>query len=50
MTSGELKHQPLLFDCDPGIDDAFALMCAFKYANVATITTVSGIVTFRFRL
>jgi inosine-uridine nucleoside N-ribohydrolase len=32
----------LLVDCDPGIDDAFALFCALKYANLAAITTVSG--------
>ncbi|MFT7474612.1 MAG: inosine-uridine nucleoside N-ribohydrolase [Verrucomicrobiales bacterium] len=32
----------MLIDCDPGIDDAFALFCALKYADLAAITTVSG--------
>ncbi len=35
----------ILLDCDPGIDDAFALFCALKYGRVSTVTTVSGNVT-----
>lgn len=36
------ERPQLLIDCDPGIDDAFAIFCAIKYADVAAITTVSG--------
>jgi len=36
------SRQRILVDCDPGIDDAFALMCALRFADLAAVTTVSG--------
>lgn len=38
-----MKSRPrILMDCDPGIDDAFAIMCALRYCDLAAITTVNG--------
>lgn len=32
----------IILDCDPGIDDAFAIFCALRFCDVAAITSVSG--------
>lgn len=32
----------VILDCDPGIDDAFAIFCALRFCDVAAITSVSG--------
>lgn len=32
----------ILLDCDPGVDDAFAMFCATRFADLAAVTTVSG--------
>ncbi len=39
-----MKKKKIIIDCDPGIDDAFALLYAFKDPNfdIKLITTVSG--------
>lgn len=32
----------IMIDCDPGLDDALAILCAARYANVVAISSVSG--------
>lgn len=34
--------ETILLDCDPGIDDAFAILCALRYSNLVAVTTVGG--------
>ncbi|NNC79033.1 MAG: ribonucleoside hydrolase [Acidimicrobiales bacterium] len=38
MTSGPR----VILDCDPGIDDAFAIFCAVRFCNLVAVTSVSG--------
>ncbi|MEP7202888.1 MAG: nucleoside hydrolase [Ilumatobacteraceae bacterium] len=35
-------HLPIILDCDPGHDDAIALVVAARHANILGITTVAG--------
>ena len=35
-------NHPVLFDCDPGIDDAAALAFVLAYLDVRMITTCAG--------
>jgi inosine-uridine nucleoside N-ribohydrolase len=37
-----MTRPPIVLDCDPGIDDAFALFCALRYCDLRAVTTVSG--------
>lgn len=36
------RYQKVVIDCDPGIDDCFALLMAMKHLEVVGITTVGG--------
>lgn len=36
------RYQKVVIDCDPGIDDCFALLMAMKHLEVIGITTVGG--------
>lgn len=42
MTAAPRRRPPVLLDCDPGIDDAFAILCALRYTDLLAVTTVSG--------
>jgi inosine-uridine nucleoside N-ribohydrolase len=37
-----MTRPTIVLDCDPGIDDALALLVASRYANLLAITTVNG--------
>ena len=32
----------IILDCDPGVDDAIAIITAYRWANIVGITSVSG--------
>ena len=40
--SDEPRAPRILLDCDPGHDDAMAIVAAARYAELVGITTVSG--------
>ncbi|MBW8381699.1 MAG: nucleoside hydrolase, partial [Youngiibacter sp.] len=39
-----MLKKPIILDCDPGVDDAFAIMLANSYTgfDIRAITVVSG--------
>lgn len=37
-----MSRPRIVLDCDPGLDDAFAILTAARYARLEAITTVSG--------
>ena len=38
---------PIILDCDPGVDDTFAIFTALRWADLRAITTVAGNVALR---
>lgn len=42
MTPHGGRRQPILLDCDPGHDDAVAMLLAARYGILAGVTTVAG--------
>lgn len=36
------KEKKVIIDCDPGLDDAFALLLCLKHLDVMAVTTVGG--------
>lgn len=41
-TGGTPPHRPVILDCDPGHDDALAILLALKHFDVLGITAVAG--------
>lgn len=37
-----MSRPAIVLDCDPGIDDAFAIFCALRFSELVAVTTVSG--------
>jgi inosine-uridine nucleoside N-ribohydrolase len=37
-----MSRPAIVLDCDPGLDDAIAILCAARYADLVAITTVAG--------
>jgi inosine-uridine nucleoside N-ribohydrolase len=37
-----MTRPAIVLDCDPGVDDAFAILTAARYADLVAITTVNG--------
>lgn len=40
-TTGQNRSK-IVLDCDPGVDDAFAILTALRYTDLRAITTVAG--------
>jgi inosine-uridine nucleoside N-ribohydrolase len=37
-----MSRPAIVLDCDPGLDDAIAILCAARFADLVAITTVTG--------
>lgn len=37
-----MSRPKILLDCDPGVDDMFAVFCALRYCDVVAVTSVAG--------
>lgn len=37
-----MNRPKVLLDCDPGIDDMFAMFCALRYCDLLAVTSVAG--------
>ena len=42
MTNTASGRPRLILDCDPGVDDAMAVIAAARWADLVAITTVAG--------
>ena len=37
-----MTRPKIVLDCDPGVDDMFALFCALRYCDLVAVTSVAG--------
>lgn len=37
-----MSRPKILLDCDPGVDDMFAMFCALRYTDLVAVTSVAG--------
>jgi len=40
--SKDTKRAKILLDCDPGLDDMFAIFCGLRYCDMVAMTSVAG--------
>ena len=40
--TGATSRPKIVLDCDPGLDDMFAIFCALRYCDLLAITSVAG--------